>query len=96
MLINIGVILVMSLSLVAFMLSGWYAMKWEGRWRGVILMPLLFLSSWTVSVIMGWPTEHNLWPLELIIWGPACMVYIFAVRHLYLRPVDNGLQAGKD
>lgn len=53
--------------------------RWKGRWRLLAAMPLVCLLAWAVSVMAGWPVDHTLWPLELVLALPAILLYMLLV-----------------
>ncbi len=77
---DLFVTLIMALSLVASGLGIWYAIRWGGWWRAAALVPVVLLLAWLVAVLLGWPSEHTLWPLELLLYGPVALAYILIVR----------------
>jgi hypothetical protein len=77
---DVLVTLVMAVSLLAIVLCTRYAIRWRGRWRAAALVPLVLLVAWLIAVLLRWPSEHTLWPLELILYGPAALAYILIVR----------------
>ncbi len=72
--------LILALSLIAIVLCTRYAIRWRGWWRAAALVPLVLLVAWLVAVLLRWPSEHTLWPLELMLYGPAALAYVLIVR----------------
>ncbi len=51
--------------------------RWRGWWRGAACAPIAALVVWASVIAVGIiqdPTSHNLWPMELILWGAAALV----------------------
>lgn len=69
----------------ALALSVHYATTWYGRWRAAALAPVVLLAGWLVAVLLRWPSEHTLWPFELLLYGPIALVYILIMRWLERR-----------
>ena len=87
--VGLFVTLVMALSIVAIVLGVWYAIRWRGWWRAVALVPVVLLVTWLVAVLLSWPSEHTLWPFELLLYGPVAMAYILIVRYRRVNVVEK-------
>ena len=58
----------MLIILVAFVIYEiWYAKKWKGVWRLVMLLPLFLVAGVILNIAID-PESHNLFPFEVIIW----------------------------
>jgi hypothetical protein len=73
------VLSVLALCLATFAVAARWAVCWRGRWRIAALLPVAALTAWAVSVLIDWPTEHSLWPFELLLLGPASLLYLVVV-----------------
>ncbi len=36
-----------------------------------------------------WPSEHTLWPFELLLYGPVALAYILIVRYRRVNVVEK-------
>ena len=95
LLVDLLVTFVMVLALAALGLSTWYAIRWSGRWRVAAFLPVSLLVVWTLTVVLGWPSDHTLWPFELTLWGPVCLAYIAIVRSRHARWMERQFPADK-
>ncbi|MFH1723501.1 MAG: hypothetical protein ABII00_02650 [Elusimicrobiota bacterium] len=68
--------LVAAMFVAALYLSARWARRWRGMWRGAALLPAIVLAVWALSAVTAWPSEHNLWPLELVLYCPAALLYL--------------------
>ena len=73
------VLLVLAVCLATFAVAALWTVRWRGRWRIAALVPIVALTVWAVSVLINWPTEHSLWPFELLLLGPASLFYLVVV-----------------
>jgi putative Ca2+/H+ antiporter (TMEM165/GDT1 family) len=73
------VVVVLGLGLATFALAVLWAVRWRGRWRIAALVPIAALTAWAVSVLINWPTEHSLWPFEMLLLGPVGLLYLVVV-----------------
>jgi len=62
--------------------------RWQGIWRWLAAAPLLLVAGDALLIVADTsadPTSHNLWPLELVMFG-ACgagfVVVLWLVRSL--------------
>lgn len=74
-------LVVMLIPIVAIALSVLAALRWRGQWRLAALVPVVFIAAWTLSVVLAWPTDHTLWPAELLLYGLVCLAYMLVLRH---------------
>jgi hypothetical protein len=84
-LVDLFVILVMAVPIVAIVLGVRYGIRWRGWWRAVALVPVVLLLTWLAAVLLSWPSDHTLWPFELLVYGPAALGYILIVRYRRLN-----------
>ena len=64
--------------------------RWRGWWRLTAALPLVALAAWAVVIVVSVlrdPTSHNLWPMELVLWGAGGLAYlgIVALTKRWLR-----------
>ena len=78
---DLFVTLVLALSVCAIVLGVWYGIRWCGWWRAAALMPVVVLVAWAAAVLLSWPSEHTLWPFELLFYGPVALAYILILRY---------------
>jgi hypothetical protein len=60
----------------------WALKRWRGGWRMAACVPLAAFGFVVLRIIVDTsadPTSHNLWPLEVVIWGGACTVVMAAL-----------------
>lgn len=69
----------------AIVLGVWYGIRWRGRWRAAALVPVVLLLAWMAAVALSWPSDHNLWPFELLLYGPLALAYILILRQRWRR-----------
>lgn len=53
--------------------------RWRGFLRIAAALPLLALVSVAVFIaveVAREPTSHNLWPLEIVLWGIGLLAYL--------------------
>lgn len=53
--------------------------RWRRWWRGAACVPIAALVVWAAVIVVGIirnPTSHNLWPMELILWGAAALAVL--------------------
>ncbi len=61
----------------AILLDIFLIRRWRGWWRGAACLPIAALVIWAAVIVVGIirnPTSHNLWPMELILWGAGSLV----------------------
>ena len=65
----------MLIILTAFVLYEiWYAKKWNGIWRFVMLLPLLLVAG--VILMMAFDSKtYNLWPIAVIMWVFTALLF---------------------
>ena len=78
--VDVLVVVVMAIPVAAVVLAVQGLVRWEGKWRVAAGIPVMLLAAWTTCLLLGWPTEHTLWPLELLVYGPLGLVYILVLR----------------
>ena len=83
LLVQVLLLVLMAVSLVGWVGTGVAAWKWRGGWRLVAAVPAGMI---TVVVLNGVidigrdPTSHNLWPLELALYGvPSAILLVVMV-----------------
>ena len=80
MLIGVLVLpLVLALPLAMLALPILAAWKWRGMWRLLALLALAPLAIDIARIVVDTardPTSHNLFPLELIMWGGAGLFFL--------------------
>ena len=53
--------------------------RWRGAWRAAAALPLVALAIWAIVIVVSVlrdPTSHNLWPMELVLWGAGGLAYL--------------------
>ena len=78
---DLFVTLVLVLSVSAIVLGVSYGIRWRGWWRAAALVPVVLLIAWAAAVLLGWPSDHTLWPFELRLYGPLALAYILILRY---------------
>lgn len=75
----------------ALAISALFTWRTRGWWRALFALPIAALGAWaiatTISIAVD-PTSHNLWPMELFLWGTLSLPYaglLCAVRHIVAR-----------
>ena len=76
---DVLVLAVLAANVLTLTVAAWWAMRWKGPWRIAAALPIVALAAWAVAVLTHWPTEHTLWPFELLVWGPVCLVYLVVI-----------------
>ena len=69
------------LGMLAFGVGGfiapfWAIRRWRGLWRIAAVVPVIVLAFVVARIIVDTardPTSHNLWPIEIVIWGGASL-----------------------
>ena len=79
--VDLFVTFVLALPVGAIVLGVWYGIRWRGRWRAAALVPVVLLLAWMAAVALRWPSEHTLWPFELLLYGPVALAYILILRY---------------
>jgi hypothetical protein len=53
--------------------------RWRGLWRWVALLPAVALAAVIINIAIGVLRDrvsHNLWPLELVMWGAGGLAWL--------------------
>jgi hypothetical protein len=86
---DVLVIIVMAIPIAAVVLAVLAARRWRGAWRIAAVIPLVVVGLWTLSLLIGWPYEHTLWPFELLVYGVVCLAYMLVLRYAHGRWTRN-------
>lgn len=73
----IPLILAAALFFGAIVLSFVFIRRWRGLWRAAACLPVAALVAWAAFIaadVSIRPGSHNLWPLELVLWGAGALV----------------------
>lgn len=94
LLLDLFVVLVLTLGVLTCVMSIWYAIRWVGAWRLAAVLPVLALLAWASSIVLAWPTEHTLWPVELVLGSPVALAYLLVLRWMHAAAEGAGHAAG--
>jgi hypothetical protein len=64
---------------VYFVLQGWLAVAWHGRWRLAALVPVLAMAPAVAFSLLALAHGSNLWPILVILLAPLALGYLLLV-----------------
>jgi hypothetical protein len=62
-------LLMLASVLIGVLLPAWYAWRWQGLWRWLVILPAVFMVLIVVNLIVAItldPSSHNMWPFEIL------------------------------
>ncbi|MEO9080350.1 MAG: hypothetical protein ABI268_13705 [Rhodanobacter sp.] len=65
-------LLACALGLIGLVAPAWGLWRWRGNWRWVAAMPMAVMAFVVLRIVVAVardPTSHNLWPVEIVMWG---------------------------
>ena len=75
----------MAIGIVGLAWPAWAVWRWRDTWRWWALAPLLVLGFVVLRIVVDTaldPTSHNLWPLEIIMFGGASLLAMLVISLL--------------
>lgn len=72
-----------ALPVVAGYLSVRWIRSWRGLWRAAAAVPFVATGAWAITVVLGWPYDHNLFPFELVFLAGIAIPYLLLLRAVY-------------
>lgn len=76
-------LLVLALLLTGIGVPLWSAWKWRGGWRIAAAVPIVVVGFVVLRILIDTardPTSHNLWPLEILIFGTGALAIIGVLK----------------
>jgi hypothetical protein len=73
----------LALLVASLALPAWGVWRWRGGWRAAAAVPTVAMAFVVLRILIDTvrdPTSHNLWPLEILIWGGACVAFMLALK----------------
>ena len=73
----------LALLFAGFAWPAWGLLRWRGGWRYAAALPIAVMAFVVLRIVVDTtrdPTAHNLWPFEILMWGGASVLFMFALK----------------